>query len=303
MEIKGGSMAVRTETRAGPQPKIFVGNRWRNRIGFGLIYLLLAGLSMLFLIPLFWMFAASLMPIQQVGAWPPQWIPDPIQWENYTKALYFWNFSRSFQNTALITALSMVGELLSCTLVAYGFARLRFPGRDTLFIILLSTMMLPFAVRMVPLYIGFSKIGWVNTFLPLIVPTFFANPFFVFLLRQFFMTIPDELVDAARIDGASEFGIWLRIMLPLSVPAIIVVAIFSFQGAWNDFLAPLIYLNDERLHTLALGLYTFRAIPGQGSLYNQLMAASVLMVMPMLVVFALFQRYFVQGVTLTGLKG
>jgi multiple sugar transport system permease protein len=283
--------------------KFYYGSTWKRRFGLFLTYVGLTFLSLIFIIPLIWLFLTSLMPLQQIGAWPPRWIPDPVQWENYSKALQFWHFERSFWNTTIITVLSMIGELLSCTLVAYGFARLRFPGRNVLFVILLSTMMLPFAVRMVPLYIGFAKIGWINTFLPLIIPAFFANPFFVFLLRQFFLTIPEELVDAARIDGASEFRIWARIMLPLSAPALIVVGIFSFQNAWNDFLAPLIYLNDERLHTLALGLYSFRAMPGQGSLYNQMMAASVLMVLPMLVVFAVFQRYFVQGVTLTGLKG
>ncbi len=280
-----------------------MGKLWRRRIGLAFTYLVLATLSLVFLIPLLWLFVSSLMPLSQIGKWPPEWIPNPVQWENYTKALKFWHFGRSFKNTAIITFFSMVGELLSCTLVAYGFARLRFPGREPLFVLLLSTMMLPFAVRMVPMYIGFSKLGWINTFLPLIVPAFFGNPFYVFLLRQFFLTIPEELVDAARIDGASELDIWARIMLPLSGPAIIVVSIFSFQAAWNDFIGPLLYLNDERLHTLALGLYTFTAMPGQGSLYNQLMAASVLMVLPMLIVFAIFQRYFVQGVTLSGLKG
>lgn len=165
-------------TLAKAQTGFYFGKAWQRRVRLFLTYMVLTFLSWIFLIPLLWLFVASLMPIQQIGAWPPQWIPNPVQWENYTKALYFWNFGRSFKNTTIITVLSMVGELLSCTLVAYGFARLRFPGRNTLFIILLSTMMLPFAVRMVPLYIGFSKIGWVNTFLPLIVPAFFANPFF-----------------------------------------------------------------------------------------------------------------------------
>ena len=164
--------------------------------------------------------------------------------------------------------------------------------------------MLPFAVTLVPLYIGYSKIGWVNTFLPLIVPHFFGGgAFLIFLLRQFFLTLPEELFDAARIDGASEVGIFWRIAMPLSIPALSVVAILSFQGAWNDFLGPLIYLNDTDLHTLALGLFRFRGIPGQGSLYNEMMAASVLMVLPVLIVFALFQKQFVEGVTLTGLKG
>ncbi|MEZ4659587.1 MAG: carbohydrate ABC transporter permease [Caldilineaceae bacterium] len=277
--------------------------RRQRRIGQGVIYLLLVILSILFLLPLVWMFVTSLMPLAQVGKIPPEWIPNPMQWANYGKALTFWNFSRSFWNTTLVTAMSMIGSILSCTLVAYSFARLRFPGRETLFMILLSTMMLPYAVTMVPLYIVYSKLRWVNTFLPLIVPTFFGNPFLIFLLRQFFRTLPEEIIDASRIDGASEIGILLRIILPLSGPALIVVAILSFQNAWNDFMGPLIYLNDTSLHTLALGLYQFRGMPGQGSLFNELMAASVIMVMPMLIIFAIFQKQFVQSVTLSGLKG
>ncbi len=271
-----------------------------NRV---LLYAVLVILSFIFLTPLIYMFLTSLMPLSQIGTIPPQWIPDPVMWENYAKALDFWNFSRSFVNTVIITVFTVIGSLLSCTLVAYGFARLRFPGRDQLFVVLLASMMMPYAVTMVPLFVGFSKIGWVDTFLPLIVPTFFGNPFYVFLLRQFFRTIPYELSDAARIDGASEFGIFVRIMVPLSTPALTVVAILSFQNAWNDFLGPLIYLNKSQMHTLALGLYSFRAMPGQGSLFNEMMAASVLMVVPVLIIFALFQRQFVQGVTMSGLKG
>ncbi len=276
---------------------------WQRRIGQWAIYAILIFLSILFLVPLFWMFTTSLMPLPQVGKIPPEWIPNPVQWENYSKALSAWNFGRSFTNTVIITVLSMIGSILSCTLVAYSFARLRFPGRETLFMILLSTMMLPYAVTMVPLYIGYSQIGWVNTFLPLIVPTFFGNPFLIFLLRQFFRTLPEEIIDASRIDGASEIGILMRIILPLSGPALIVVAILSFQAAWNDFMGPLIYLNDAKMHTLALGLYQFRGMPGQGSLFNELMAASVIMVLPMLIIFAIFQKQFVQSVTLSGLKG
>jgi len=290
-------------TKRTQRPHYGLGKTWQERIGRALTYLALTALSLIFLIPLIRMFLTSLMTLEQMAAWPPEWIPNPVQWENYSKALYFWHFGQSFKNTAIITFATMVGQLLSCTLVAYGFAKLRFPGRDVLFSLLLSTMMLPGAVRLVPTYLGYAKLGWINTFLPLVVPTFFGNAFFIFLLRQFFHTIPQELTDAARIDGASEIGIWVRIMLPLSGPALIVVAIFSFQGAWNDFMGPLMYLTDEKLRTLALGLYHFRAMTGQGSLYHQLMAASVLMVLPMLIVFAVFQRYFIQGVTLTGMKG
>lgn len=294
---------VALEQTTSIQQRSGLGMSWQRRIGQWTIYAILIFLSIIFLVPLFWMFTTSLMPLPQVGKIPPEWIPNPVQWENYSKALDAWNFGRSFLNTVIITVLSMIGSILSCTLVAYSFARLRFPGRETLFMILLSTMMLPYAVTMVPLYIGYSQLGWVNTFLPLIVPTFFGNPFLIFLLRQFFRTLPEEIIDAARIDGASEIGILLRVILPLSGPALIVVAILSFQGAWNDFMGPLIYLNDASLHTLALGLYQFRGMPGQGSLFNELMAASVIMVLPMLIIFAIFQKQFVQSVTLSGLKG
>jgi multiple sugar transport system permease protein len=277
--------------------------RLRSTLGKALIYLTIISLSLIFVVPLLSMFSMSLMPREQVGAWPPEWIPNPVQFENYAKALYFWNFAQSFRNTVVVTGLSMIGDLLSCTLVAYGFARFRFPGKDALFMVLLGTLMLPFAVTMVPLYIGYNSIGWVNTFNPLIVPHFFGNAFYIFLLRQFFMTIPEELTDAAKIDGAGEFQIWARIMIPLARPAIIVVAILSFQTHWNDFLGPLLYLKDQQLHTLAIGLYKFQGLPGQGSLYNEMMAATVLMVLPVLVVFAIFQKQFVQGVTLSGLKG
>ncbi len=280
-----------------------MGVAWQRRLSKVLIYGAVFVLSILFIMPLVWMFLTSLMPLTQVGKIPPEWIPNPVQWSNYAKALNVWNFGRSLWNTVYITALSMIGSIISCTLVAYSFARLRFPGRETLFVILLSTMMLPYAVTMVPLYIGYSKLGWINTYMPLILPTFFGNPFLIFLLRQFFRTLPEEIIDAARIDGASEIGILARIVLPLSGPALIVVAILSFQTAWNDFLGPLIYLNDTSKHTLALGLFQFRGMPGQGSLFNELMAASVIMVLPMLIIFAIFQKQFVQSVTLSGLKG
>jgi multiple sugar transport system permease protein len=279
------------------------GLKLRHFAGKALIYLTIIGLSLIFVVPLLSMFSMSLMPREQIGKFPPEWIPNPFVWENYTKALYFWNFAQSFRNTAIVTGFSMIGDLLSCTLVAYGFARFRFPGRETLFMILLGTLMLPFAVTMVPLYIGYNVIGWVDTFNPLIIPHFFGNAFYIFLLRQFFLTIPEELIDAAKIDGAGELMIWWRILLPLAKPAIIVVAILSFQNHWNDFLGPLLYLKDQSMHTLALGLYKFQGLPGQGSLYNELMAATVLMVLPVLVVFAIFQKQFVQGVTLSGLKG
>ena len=268
-----------------------------------LLYALLIGCSLWFIAPLFWMFMSSFMPIDQVGVFPVEWIPRVWQPENYTKALVHWDFGTTFRNTLFITLVSLIGHVVSSTVVAYGFARFRFPYRDALFLVLLATMMLPFAVLLIPVYVAYSKIGWVNTFYPLLVPDFFGRAFFIFICRQFFLGIPQELIDAAKIDGASELRIFLQVMIPLARPAIIVICILSFQGTWNDFLGPLIYLQDESLHTLAIGLYKFQALPGQGGIYNQQMAASVMMIMPVLVIFFLFQRQFIQGANISGLKG
>jgi multiple sugar transport system permease protein len=254
-------------------------------------------------LPLLWMISASLQTMAQVVRFPPAWIPDPIAWENYPTALTFLPFGLYFRNTLYVTGMVIVGDLFSNVLAAYGFARYRFPGRDLLFVALLSTMMLPGIVRLIPTYLLFHRLHWINTFAPLIVPSFFGSPFLLFLLRQFFLGIPDDLTDAAHIDGGSELAILWRIVLPLAKPALATVAIFSFQASWNDFMGPMIFLTDERLRTVALGLHSFKGLPYMNSLYNQLMAASTVMVLPVLLVFALFQRHFVQGVTLTGIRG
>jgi ABC-type glycerol-3-phosphate transport system permease component len=211
-------------------------------------------------------------------------------------------FGLYVRNTLFLAIGRIVGLLFTCSLVAYSFARLRWKGRDTLFFIVLATLMIPFEVTLVPQYVLFSKIGWVNTFLPLIVPAFFAgNPFFIFLMRQFFMSISPELDDAARIDGCGYFDIYWRIILPLSKPVLAVVAIFAFQNNWNSFLLPLIYLHDRDLYTLALGLNLF-----QEQYYTRwtlLMAASLTIMLPVIVLFFILQRYFIQGVVFTGVKG
>lgn len=268
-----------------------------------LLYALLVGVSLWYLAPLFWMFMSSFMPLEQVGIFPPEWIPRQWQFHNYTDALDFWDFGKSLKNTLIITIFSLVGDLVSSTIVAYGFARFRFPFRDALFLILLATLMLPFAVRLIPVYIAYNEIGWVNTFWPLIAPNYFGSAFYIFICRQFFLGIPQDLLDAAKIDGASEFRIFTQVMVPLAKPAIIVIAILSFQNSWNDFLGPLIYLQDAELHTLAIGLYKFQSLPGQGGQYHLQMAASVMMVMPVLMVFFLFQKQFIQGANLSGMKG
>jgi multiple sugar transport system permease protein len=273
----------------------------RTAISNAVAYLLLTGLGILFALPFVWMVSASLKMEADVWVYPPIWIPNPVVGENYPIALGLMKFPLLLYNTVLITGLSVFGTILSCTWVVYGFARFRFPGRDALFVLLLATMMLPAQVIMIPLFILFRELNWLNTFLPLIVPAFFGNAFFIFLLRQFFMTIPTELDDAAKIDGCSYIGIWWRILLPLTKPALATVAIFAFIGNWNDFLFPLIYLNDESKFTLTLGLATFRGV--YSTQWAYLMAASVVVLLPCLIVFFLAQKQFVEGITFAGLQG
>jgi len=270
-----------------------------SRVGIYLV--LLAGAAVL-MVPLAWMLTTSLKEDVAVFAFPPEWIPNPVAWHNYPDVFVKAPFARFYLNTMIITGISLIGQVASASLVAFGFARLRFRGRNTLFVVVLATMMLPYAVYMVPSYVFFHALGWVDTFLPLIVPNFFGGgAFYIFLLRQFYMRHPLELDDAAKIDGCSFFGIYSRIILPLSAPALGVVAIFSFLGHWNDFLAPLIYLTSDTNFTLALGITWFK---GQYVTdWNLLMAGSLLIMAPCIVVFFLAQRYFIQGIVFTGIKG
>ncbi len=271
--------------------------RWRTYLATALVW----GVALLFLIPFLWMISSSLKPNYQIFEVPPRWIPNPPQWDNYSEALTTLPFDRYMVNTAIITALTIVGHVVSCTLIAYAFARLRAPGRDVLFLVVLATMMLPYPVTMVPLYVLFKQLGWINTFLPLTVPAFFGSAFYIFLLRQFFLTIPPDFEDAAIIDGANTLQILWRVILPLSMPAVATVAIFTFQAAWNDFLAPLIYLQKPELYTVTLGLQFFRSTYTTNWAY--LMAASLVTSLPVIVVFFLAQRYFIEGITLSGVKG
>ncbi|MFN3979990.1 MAG: carbohydrate ABC transporter permease [Caldilinea sp.] len=272
-------------------------DRWRR----WLILALLWGVAILFLIPLLWMLSSSLKPTYQIFETPPRWIPNPPRWENYSEALTTLPFALYLRNTAVITLLTIVGHLLSCTLIAYAFARLRAPGRDALFVVMLATMMLPYPVTMTPLYVIFNRLGWINTILPLTVPAFFGSAFYIFLMRQFFMTIPRDFEDAARIDGANTLQIIGRIMAPMAMPALATVALFTFQATWNDFLAPLIYLQRPELYTVTLGLQFFRSTYTTNWAY--LMAASLVTTLPVIVVFFAAQRYFIEGITLTGVKG
>ena len=247
------------------------------------------------------MVSSSLKSNYQIFEVPPRWIPNPPRWQNYVEALTVLPFGRYVFNTTVITGLTITGHLLSCTLIAYAFARLRAPGRDTLFVVMLATMMLPYPVTMVPLYMLFNRLGWINTFLPLVVPAFLGAPFYIFLMRQFFLTIPQDFEDAARIDGANTLQILWLVMVPLAKPALATVAIFTFTAAWNDFLAPLIYLQKPELYTVTLGLQFFRSTYTTNWAY--LMAASLVTTLPVIAVFFVAQRYFIEGITLTGIKG
>jgi multiple sugar transport system permease protein len=259
-------------------------------------------IGVFFVLPLFWMLSTALKTDQEVLAYPPIWIPRVWMWSNFPQAFVFVPFVVYVRNSAVVSTLSVIGTLVSCTLPAYAFSRLAWKGRDLLFVVVLSTIMLPYFVTMIPVYVIFSMIGWVNTLLPLIVPHFFGNAFFIFLLRQFFLGIPLELSDAARIDGCTELGILWRIILPLSRPALMVVALFQFLSSWNDFLAPLIYLNDKSLFTISLGLAEMQSSYGL-SRFSLIMAATSIFVVPVIVLFFFAQRTFIQGITFTGLKG
>lgn len=272
----------------------------RRAIALAVHATLLAG-AVLVLLPLAWMLSTSLKEPGDVFLFPPRWVPDPIQWDNYREALTVLPFGRYFLNTLLITGLDIIGKLLSCSLVAFGFARLRWWGRDAMFLVMLATLMLPHHVTLIPQFVAFRAFGWFNTLLPLIVPAFFGGPFLTFLLRQFYMTIPLELDDAARIDGANSLQIYWRIILPLSKPVLAACAIFVFNSTWNDFLGPLIYLQSPENFTLSLGLRQFQG--EYATEWHLLMAASLVTLLPVVVIFFTAQRYFIQGVVFTGLKG
>lgn len=273
--------------------------------GLWLIYLILIGGSIVTLVPLIWAVSTSFKSVRQLSEWPPQWIPNPVTWSNYPDALTILPFDRYFLNTMVLVVAAEIGALITCSFVAYGFARLVFPGRDVLFLLLISTMLMPYIVRLVPLFVFYGNIGWLGTYLPLAVPDLLGrNAFFIFLFRQFFRGIPNDLSDAARIDGANDFRIWWSVVMPLSKPVLATVAIFAFQGTWDDFLGPLLYMGQNPdMRTLTVGLYQLRNTPGGDNMMPLLMAGSVVMLLPILLIFALGQRWLVQGVTMSGLKG
>jgi len=271
----------------------------------GLIYLLLMVGALVVVFPLLWTLSTSLKPINQITVTQLDLMPNPIMWSNYVEIFNRVPVLRYTGNTLVIVAASLFGALVSCSLAGYAFARIAFPGRGLLFGLLLATMMLPYVVQLIPLFVMFDSVGLVGTFWPLVLPRLLGhNAFYIFLMRQFYRGLPKELFDAARIDGCSEMGLWWRIAVPNSKPVLAAVAIFAFQFAWTDFLNPLIYLGSRPdLWTLSLGLNGLAGGEGQGTELNIIMVLVTFMILPMLAIFAVGQKYMVRGVTFSGLKG
>ena len=275
---------------------------FKRRITLAFVYLALAAGAVVILAPFIWMLSTAVKVPGTEFIYPPQLFTRPLRWNNFSDGWTALPFTRWFFNTSVITLLSVTGAVTSSSLVAYGFARLEFPGRTALFVILLSTMMLPFHVRLIPMFITFRFLGWIDTYLPLIVPFFFGGvPFFIFLVRQFFLTIPLEMEDAAAIDGAGVFTSFLLIILPLSRPVLGVVGVFAFIRVWNDFLEPLIYIHSMDKMTLSLGLRFFQ--DQDFTDWTSLMAVSIIVLVPSVALFFVAQKYYIHGVVTTGIKG
>ncbi len=292
------------ERPAGQRVPLLSSKSFRRRVWYVCVYAMLILGSVVMLFPLAWQISSSLKRELDIYVWPVQLIPRPAVWSNYPGVFKLVPFLTYGRNTLFITVLCLVGEVVSCALVAYAFAMLRAPGRELLFAILLGTMMIPHQVTMVPVFVMFAKLNWINTFYPLIVPAFFGNAFYIFLLRQYFLTLPPELSDAIKIDGGGFWTIFARIVIPLSKPALGTVAVFSFMAHWNDFFGPLLYITSDKNRTLALALLAMQANFFGGRQYMALlMAASVMMLIPILIIFFLAQRIFVSGVALTGITG
>jgi multiple sugar transport system permease protein len=273
-----------------------------DRVWNWLSITMLVLMAVIMIAPFLWLVSSSLKTQTQIFSYPPQWIPDQLHWENYTKALTVKPFGLYLINTLKIVVLNVIAVVFSSSFVAYGFARIQFPGRDFWFAIVMATLFLPYAILIVPSFLIFTRLGWVDTILPLTVPLFFGGGAFnIFLLRQFFRSIPEELADAARIDGCSEFGIYWRIMMPLARPALITVAIFTFLNAWNDLLGPIIYLRSPQNFTVAVGLSSFRSTLDVS--WDLQLAATTAVIIPVVVLFFFSQRYFIKGIVMTGLKG
>lgn len=270
----------------------------KRKIGDAILFIILCLGAVIILVPIVWMLSTALKSAPEVAAYPPKLFPEKPLFENFAIAWSKAPFTRYTLNTLIIVGFNIVGGVLSNSFIAYGFAKIDFKGKKFLFNIVLATMMIPGFVTLVPTYVIFSKIGWVDTYLPLIVPVFFGNAFHIFMMRQFYRTIPNELSEAARVDGAGHFYIWGKLMMPLIKPVMATVALINFKGAWSDFQGPLLYLSDRTKYTLQLGLQVFK---GQGfTEWNYLMAVSFLSMIPILILFFCFQNYFIEGMNVGG---
>jgi len=257
-------------------------------------------MCLIYIVPFYWMLSTALKSTTDLSQFPPSFFPTSLHFENFVAAVNTIPFGLYFGNTLLITVLTIVGSVLANLVVAYGFACIEWPGRDKVFYIVLATMFIPFPIAIVPQFDLFARLHWINTILPLVVPHFFAGAFFIFMLRQFLLQIPKELIEASRMDGATELQIMWNVILPLSRPALAVVALFSGIGAWNDFMGPLIYLQDDAKRTLAIGLQVFRST--HDIQFNLLMAASLLTVLPLIILFLFSQNFFIKGATVGSIK-
>lgn len=281
----------------------------QKKFSLATVHIVLIVLSLIFVSPLLWMVTTAIKPIEETMTATPTLLPSKFLWDNFPKAVTYGSKELGYipfllyaRNTLMVTLLCVAGSVCSNAVVAYAFARLRWPGRDFFFAVTLATMMVPFPVLMVPTFGLFKWLGWVGSFRPLWVPAFFGSAFSIFLLRQFFRTIPMELSEAAKIDGCSEVRIFTDILLPLAKPALAVVALFTFMGTWNDFMGPMIYLSDQETFTLSLGLQAYQSQHG-GTQWNLLMAAATVVILPVIVVFFFAQKMFIQGIATSGLKG
>lgn len=263
-------------------------------------YLVLCIVGLFFFAPFLWLISTSLKSDAEVFSYPPKWFPSEIRWQNYVDAFKAIPYLQYIQNSLTTTFFAVFGNILSAPLVAYAFSKLKWKGRDKLFLLVLATMMLPFQITMIPLYSVYVKLGWINTYLPLVLPDFFGKAYFVFMMRQFFNNIPDDILEAGRIDGASEFRIYWQLILPLARSAVVTVALFAFVWSWTDFLGPLIYLTEPSKWTISLGLSQFTT--SYGFLWSQLMAASAIFIIPMVIFFFFMQKFFMEGVSTSGIK-
>lgn len=306
MSVTTDSLTTRPPRQARRAPKI------AKILSSLLTYSLLTFGAGLVTLPFFWLVRTSLMVEGDQYIWPPIIWPNPVIWRNYIEIFQipFIPLTLFFRNSVILVTFSVIGEIISTSLVSFSFGRLRWKGRDLLFAVLVATLFLPSQMTIIPLFLLWKEVGWINTLLPIIVPSWFGHAFFIFLMRQFIMTIPHDLDDAARIDGCSTFGVYWNIIVPLSKPALATIAIFSFQNKWNQFFEPLIFINSKEMMPIAVGVRIFRSaliLPGgttsSSVSWSHMLAATVVMVLPIIIIFFFAQRVFIQGIVVSGVKG